>query len=579
MRLPLPNLLASRRGRLIAFFLLYATEGLPLGFVATAVATQLRRDGVGPAEIGALVGSFYLPWAFKWAMGPIIDVFGWRRVGHRRGWIILTQLLMAATLMATSLIPLPGSLWLFSAVLLVHNGFGAMQDVAIDALACNTLGAEERGIANGMMFAGSYLGMTLGGGGVLMVTARGMPFGWSFAVVAGLLLSVTVLVVLPMREPPSPEPEPSDDSPFRVALRQMHAFSVGAFTSFLGTRGALAGVLFSLLPPGAMCLGLAVQTTLAVEFGMDDDAVGRLNLFSSIVSAGFCILGGFLSDRLGRRRTLTAYLLLMGAPVVVLMLSMSGHGWIEPVDVAGKAARQVPEGLLRMFWITTLAYSAVQGLMYGTRSAIMMDVTNPRVAGTQFTAYMALANVAIAYSATWQGKASEAWGYPTMMLIDVLFGAVCIALVPLLVPARTAEGTPRFSDGRGALRARIIAALLATGCLLVVPLQYLLHGLPAVAPIASTFVSLLLVLSAVFLLAGGAVLSATAPTLARAAAWFAPNLFLLPLRGAIVNRLALTENLMEVVALVVPVGAAVFLAAYAAQPWSALDRDADAEAA
>jgi PAT family beta-lactamase induction signal transducer AmpG len=31
--------------------------------------------GVGPAEIGAFVGSFYLPWAFKWAFGPFIDVF------------------------------------------------------------------------------------------------------------------------------------------------------------------------------------------------------------------------------------------------------------------------------------------------------------------------------------------------------------------------------------------------------------------------------------------------------------------------------------------------------------------------
>ena len=36
---------------LSAFFLLYITEGIPLGFAATAVATQLRRQGVGPAEI------------------------------------------------------------------------------------------------------------------------------------------------------------------------------------------------------------------------------------------------------------------------------------------------------------------------------------------------------------------------------------------------------------------------------------------------------------------------------------------------------------------------------------------------
>ena len=55
MRLALPDLLATRKGRLAAFFLLYITEGIPLGFTATAIATQMRRQGLGPAEIGAFV--------------------------------------------------------------------------------------------------------------------------------------------------------------------------------------------------------------------------------------------------------------------------------------------------------------------------------------------------------------------------------------------------------------------------------------------------------------------------------------------------------------------------------------------
>jgi PAT family beta-lactamase induction signal transducer AmpG len=91
----LPNLLATRPGRLGAFFALYLTEGIPLGFTATAVATQMRRQGLGPAEIGAFVGSLYLPWAFKWAIGPVVDVFSSERFGRRRLWILLAQLGMA----------------------------------------------------------------------------------------------------------------------------------------------------------------------------------------------------------------------------------------------------------------------------------------------------------------------------------------------------------------------------------------------------------------------------------------------------------------------------------------------------
>jgi PAT family beta-lactamase induction signal transducer AmpG len=40
--------------------------------------------------------------------------------------------------------------------------------------------------------------------------------------------------------------------------------------------------------------------------------------------------------------------------------------------------------------------------MHGTSTALFMDVTTPRVAATQFTAYMAMGNAAISYSANWR---------------------------------------------------------------------------------------------------------------------------------------------------------------------------------
>ncbi len=99
MRIALPDLLATRKGRLTAFFLLYVTEGIPLGFTATAIAAQMRRQGLGPAAIGAFVGSLYLPWAFKWAVGPFVDTISSDRFGRRRTWIFLMQIGMIATLL------------------------------------------------------------------------------------------------------------------------------------------------------------------------------------------------------------------------------------------------------------------------------------------------------------------------------------------------------------------------------------------------------------------------------------------------------------------------------------------------
>ena len=572
----LPNLLATKNGRLAAFFFLYITEGIPLGFAATAVATQLRRQDVGPAEIGAFVGSFYLPWAFKWAFGPVIDVFASERLGRRRGWILVTQLFMVATLLSTVTLKLPEQLGLFTAILLVHNTFGAMQDVAIDALAVGSLHQDERGLASGLMFGGAALGQTIGGSGVLFMSGY-TGFQPTFFFVAACLLTVTALVVLPMKEAPYAARAVVMGSKLRAAGREMRDFAVDSFRSFLGTRGAFSGLGFALLPAGAMCLGLSLQSNLAVELGLDDDQVAWLNLWSTVVGAGFCVLGGLLSDRWGRRRLLALYTVLTALPVLYLMQVLADHGWVMPVAQMSAARPAVPVALVTALWIATLVYSVFNGLMYGTRTAIFMDVTNPRVAATQFTAYMALMNLTIAYSSTWQGIAIEAWGYPRTMLFDAIFGLACIALIPFM-KRLSSDGS--VTDSHAPTRARSVAVLLALLSLAWLPYRLWPGALGAAQPIAETLFTLVFVGSALFLLAGAAVLGRSAVRLARWGAWLAPLLLLMHLRhyaepiGAWLGPLAAARGAWADAAALVPtalplLGAALLLL-LAREPWREL---------
>lgn len=574
----LPNLLETSRGRLIAFFLLYLTEGIPLGFAATAVATRLRRLDVGPAEIGAFVASFYLPWAFKWAMGPVVDVFVSERWGRRRGWILWTQVAMALTLLSTVALDLPQQLGLFTAILLVHNSFAALQDVAIDALACSTLQDAERGLANGMMFAGATVGTMLGGSGVLYLS------GWTgfqptFFFVTACLLLVTVGVVLPMREPAVQAAPVPPGSRWARAGREMHQFAVSSFRAFLGSPGGFNGLWFALLPAGAMSLGLSLQSNLAVELGLGDDEVALLGLWSSVLGAAFCVLGGYWSDRWGRRRTLFVYLALMSLPVFYLMAELSHYGWVMPVAANAVDRPAVPAALVTALWVATLAYSMFQGLMYGTRSAIMMDVTNPAVAATQFTAYMALMNLAIAYSATWQGIAIEAWGYPTTLLVDGILGVACLALLPWL---KRAEGTHAYADARGAARARGLARVLGMLCLAWWPYSLWQDHFGAAQPIMGTLFTLVFVMSALFLLASRAVLGVRAGAVVRWGAWIAPMLVLLYARyydAAIAQftggQTATVQAVLNAVVLAVTLAAGCTLLILSRRTWQEMDPEAD----
>ena len=575
----LPNLLATSRGRLIAFFFLYVTEGIPLGFAATAVATQLRRQDVGPAEIGAFVASFYLPWAFKWAFGPVIDVFASKRFGHRRGWILLTQTLMTLTLLSTVLLKLPEQLMLFTAILLVHNTFGAMQDVAIDALAVSTLEEHERGLANGVMFGGASLGQAVGGSGVLFLSAY-TGFQATFWFVAACLMAVAAFIVLPMREPDAPSRAAIIGSKIADAGRRMRVFAVDAFRSFLGSRGAYTGLWYALLPFGAMCLGLALQSNLAVELGMSDDQVAWLNLWSTLVNGVCCVLGGWLSDRYGRRLTLTVFTALMSLPVVYLAYELQRHGWVMPVSINAANRPVVPAALLFSFWVATLVYNVFNGLMYGIHTALLMDVTNPRVAATQFTAYMAMMNLAISYSASWQGIAIEAWGYPMTMLVDAILGVVGLLLVPFVKPA---AGGFVANDAGAPARARGLALALGLLCLAWIPYRLGQDALGAAQPIAGTVFTLVFVGSALFLLASGAVLGKPAGVLARIAPWVALALLAMHLRyhvGTIGGWLGGGKPspaflaTAEVLLLAVPVVGGLLLLALALRPWNELRREA-----
>jgi len=422
-----PDLLATRNGRLAAFFLLYITEGIPLGFAATAIATQMRRQGVSAAAIGAFTAAIYLPWAFKWAVGPIVDVVSSDRFGRRRSWILVMQLAMVASLFLLQAVGLGADVGLLTSLIILHNVFAATQDVAIDALAVGTLREDERGMAGGLTFAGAYLGQAIGGSGALYLV-KYVGFANTYFFVAAAILFVTVLVVLPLQEPVVARTVAAGAGLKRIGA-EISLFLRQVWGAFTESRASMVGLLFAVLPAGAMALGLALVNTLAVDLGFDDERVAALNLWTTICAAAGCVIGGWLSDRLGRRRALAWFIFSMSPITLWLAWTLWQAGWIKPVDASLRAGLVVPAVVVAVFWLSSLLYSFANGLMYGARAALFMDISNPRVAATQFTAYMALLNLGIAYSAKWQGWSVDRYGYPLTLLADGLIGLLCLVLL------------------------------------------------------------------------------------------------------------------------------------------------------
>lgn len=424
------NMLETKKGRLTTFGILYICEGLPLGFATVALAAYMRRTGMDVAQVGAFVGSFYLPWAFKWAWAPLVDLISLKRFGGRKAWIVICQVLMIVTLYGIAQIDYMRHFDLLIAMVIVHNVFAATCDVAIDSLAVNSLKPDERGQGNGFMFAGAYIGQGLGGGGALFVSGM-YGFDVSFLYVAFLLCMVLAFVLVFVRDP-TVATAVSDRT---GELWKKFSATLGGFVRelkvgfFHSGKGPLVGVFFALLPFGAMALASGVSTALQVDIGMTDNQIARLNIFNTTISGVGCVIGGWLADKLGHRKMLAVFYALTTLPTLYVAMTVGGE--------SGLAGITIPQ-----YFAASMAFYLCMGLHYGTSAAIFMGLTNPAIAATQFTGFMALRNLTISYTNTWQGAAVDAWGYSTLLYADAFIAAIPILVIPFLSERKTKETPP-----------------------------------------------------------------------------------------------------------------------------------------
>ncbi|GJM43406.1 MAG: hypothetical protein DHS20C21_02480 [Gemmatimonadota bacterium] len=449
------EILKTRGGRLTAFSLLYLSEGIPFGFSAVALTTYLRQQGIGNTEIGLFTASLYAPWGFKWAWAPLVDLVRLPRFGARRFWIALSQIFMVLTLGLVWVVDPGANLPLLTTLIVVHNIFASVQDVAIDALAVQVLPPHERGTANGFMFGASYLGQFLGGSGALWI-AGAFGFGLTYPYVLGLLILILLAVTLRLNEPP---PEALSDTGARIGVLSKLGFRLGKYAMdlirgfFLSGRGPVAGVVFALMPFGALALGLALGTTMMVDLGMDENNIAAVNAWATVLAALGCVVGGFVSDRIGHRKALAAWFVVTTLPTIWLSLRFTGSegmAGITPGD----------------YWMAALTYSFASGLITGTSAAVFMGLTSPLVAATQFSGYMAMRNLVYTYSAAWQGWFADLKGYAETLRLDAL-----IAFIPLLaiVFLKPANPVPLVGEAAGR-QLRKLAAVFCLGAPILVTL-------------------------------------------------------------------------------------------------------------
>lgn len=440
----MPTLAEHRFLRIATLCLLYLAQGIPWGFVTFTLAAWFAGQGMAASELGAALAITSLPWSFKYLAGPIVDRFSLPSFGRRRPWIILAQTMMVLTVVAILGLPdLIGQLETLVALLFVHNLFAALQDVAVDALAVDLLAEDERGTANGLMYGFKYLGGGVGGAGLSVVMEQS-GLSAAIAVQGGLLAAILALPVL-LRERPGDRLWPllgagadqgrapsngTDDAPHAAStdsarpaaddertLREMGVLLIRVFT----LRSPLLGALFALVSSITVG-GLGVIATIfyVQHLGWADTEYAQFAGGPALlVGLAGAVAGGWLADRLGRKRVIGAASAALG--VTWLLLVACEPWWGNSAMVKG-----------------FLLFEALfQSMMSGALFALCMDLSLPAIAATQFTAYMALLNLSSSMGQYVGGQIQADWSYPELFLGAGIFQIAVVGLLFFIDPDQT----------------------------------------------------------------------------------------------------------------------------------------------
>ena len=383
------------------------TSGLPLYVLFQLVPGWLRVEGVGLAEIGffALV-QFPYTWKFLWS--PVMDRFTLPFLGHRRGWMLVTQVALLASMAVMGFIKPDLNLWTVAYLSAAVAFFSASQDIVIDAYRRELLPDVELGLGNSIHVQAYRLsGLVPGALGLILADY----FDWHIVfVIIALFMLVGIVLTLVIKEAIA---EPTPPQTMRAAV-------VDPFRDFIGRSGfgpamlVLAFLFFYKLGDN---MATALQTPFFIDVGFTLTQIGAIAKTAGLIAA---IFGGMVGGLIMVKLPINRALWLFGVVQIVSILGfavlaeLGANPWMLGVVVA-------------------FEYLGV-GLGSAALIAFMARTTNPAFAATQLALFTALASVPRVFANAVTGVIVEQTGWTNFFLLCTLLAVPGMLLLFRVAP-------------------------------------------------------------------------------------------------------------------------------------------------
>ena len=412
--------------RVLIILLLGFSSGLPLALSGGTLLVWMREVGVDLGTIGlfALVGT---PYTVKFLWAPLIDALDVpvlsRRLGRRRGWLLLSQLLLIAAIVFLGACDPAVSPFMVAVGALMVATVSATQDIVVDAFRVESLDESEQAAGMASYVAAYRIGMLASTAGALFLVSGfetiagfGKHAAWSagYTVMAALVL-IGIATTLVAREPEKSVQAEAAQARTDSLTRVVQA-AIGAFSEFLSRDLALVALGFIVLFKFTDALSGAMTAPFVIDLGFTR---GEYAAIIKGVGLAALLIGGFAGGFLARACSLPVSLWIGGTLQAVANLAFSWQA------IVGLDARWLT------FAIVVENFTSAIGtvIFVAYLSALCR---NPLHTATQYALLTAFAAFGRTYLSSGAGFIANATGYAWFFVICALAGLPSLLLLAFL---------------------------------------------------------------------------------------------------------------------------------------------------
>ena len=343
--------------RMLRILLLGIMSGFPWVLIGSALSLWLKENDLSRTTIG-WAGLIFGVYAINFLWAPLIDrlhlPFLSKKIGHRKSWIILMQIIIFISLLVWSFLDPSKNLWLVIAVGLGIAISSATQDITIDALRIEQINENEKNLLSAgaaVSVVGWWTGYKIGGLVSLLsadiLQKQGVENYWqvSFLILSGIitLCSIGLLFI--------PEKNSKEKINYQNLADQQILKKIGfsnSFTkSFAWLYGTIINPLLSFFKKNTVNVALSILGFVFL-FKIGEAFLGRMSLvfykeigFSKtdialyskgigwLTTVTFTLLGGLFAVRMG----LVKAMFLSGILMALTNLLFSILAWVGNSEI------------------------------------------------------------------------------------------------------------------------------------------------------------------------------------------------------------------------------------------------------